>query len=97
MLFISYLRVCFYVSYQGPFAQVSAGPLSTCGIREDQSIDCWGRPSRIPVESMKKKVYDQITLGKDHVCAVDMDSQLSCWFTGANLGGHDVPLGLVVG
>ena len=41
--------------------------------------------------------YDQITLGKDHVCAVDMESELHCWHAGANLGGQDVPLGFVVG
>ena len=87
------------ISYHlGPYIQVSTGPRSTCAIREeDLSIECWGRPSRVPIEHWNSTEYDQITLGRDHVCAVDMESQLHCWMSGADMGGHEVPLGFVVG
>ena len=45
---------------------------------------------------MNRNAYDQITLGQDHLCAVDYDSQLHCWRTGANLGTDNVPLGFLV-
>ena len=70
---------------------------STCAINDDHSITCWGRPSPIPVEEMSDKDYDQISMGQDHLCAIDMDSQLRCWrWVGADMGGHKVPLGFLV-
>ena len=59
----------------------------------DQSIECWGRRSRIPFENLNSTYYDQISLGKDHTCVMDTDSRIHCWYIGANLGGHKVPLG----
>lgn len=84
---------------EGPFTQVSTGPRCTCGIKEeDGSIECWGRNSRIPQNVLedKTKQYDQITIGKDHICVIDVDNRLSCWYSGADMGAHKVPLGFVL-
>ena len=75
---------------------MTTGARSTCAIREDQSILCWGRKLPISQEAMNKTIYDQITLGQDHLCAVGYDSQMHCWRTGANLGADHVPLGFLV-
>lgn len=38
--------------------------------------------------------YDQISLGIEHACAIDLGSQINCWHFGADLGSAVVPLGL---
>ena len=82
----------------GPFLQVSTGHLSTCAIRENRTIDCWGKPrSPIPKEEMIKPIYDQLSIGQEHACAVTVDSDLQCWnLVGENFGAHNTPLGIVV-
>jgi len=82
----------------GPYLQVAAGRRSACAIREDTlGLECWGGSSPIPVEDMTARRYRQISLGKDHACAVDADKRLHCWQNGADLGGHNVPVGFQVG
>ena len=38
--------------------------------------------------------YNQISLGIEHACAIDIDKQVSCWHFGTDLGSAVVPLGL---
>ncbi|GMI04423.1 hypothetical protein TrRE_jg13276 [Triparma retinervis] len=83
----------------GPFQQVSAGAFSTCAIREDQTVLCWGAHQPIPHLSLQGDedlVYDQISLGMDHACGVTADGDLHCWYTGSDHGAHNVPLGFSV-
>mmetsp|Transcript_20551 Transcript_20551/g.25196 ORF Transcript_20551/g.25196 Transcript_20551/m.25196 type:complete len:307 (-) Transcript_20551:297-1217(-) len=83
---------------KGPFIQVSTGAQTSCGIKEeDQSITCWGHMPAIPEDKMSRTNYDELSLGQDHMCVVDVDSELHCWYLGADLGGHVVPLGFIVG
>eukprot|EP00586_Coscinodiscus_wailesii_P000615 CAMPEP_0172481926 /NCGR_PEP_ID=MMETSP1066-20121228/8123_1 /TAXON_ID=671091 /ORGANISM="Coscinodiscus wailesii, Strain CCMP2513" /LENGTH=326 /DNA_ID=CAMNT_0013244669 /DNA_START=45 /DNA_END=1025 /DNA_ORIENTATION=+ len=81
----------------GPYVQVSTGNRYSCGIKmDDGSVDCWGG-RRFPVDEDegKRREWEQLALGHDHACAVDVEGLVSCWFTGADLGGSDVPLGFV--
>ncbi|GMH51999.1 hypothetical protein TL16_g05285 [Triparma laevis f. inornata] len=86
-------------SRTGPFIQVSAGSMSTCAIKEDQTVKCWGAHQPIPHESLlddQDMIYDQISLGVDHACGVTADGELHCWKKGADFGAHHVPLGFAV-
>jgi hypothetical protein len=86
---------------EGNFVQVSAGAMSTCAIKEDRTIDCWGAHIPIPHDDLvdeegEEHVYDQISLGSDHACGVSGDGDLHCWNKGADSGAHNVPLGFEV-
>ena len=86
-------------SRTGPFVQVSAGSTSTCAIKEDQTVECWGAHQPIPHESLlddQDMIYDQISLGVDHACGVTADGELHCWKKGSDFGAHQVPLGFAV-
>ena len=96
----------------GPFLQVSAGVRCTCAIRSDYTIACWGQstlpiPGTDDASIVKRgeddhsslteyEQFDQISLGKEHACAINMESELNCWHSGPDVGGHVVPLGLFV-
>jgi alpha-tubulin suppressor-like RCC1 family protein len=86
---------------QGDFTQVSAGSMSTCAIREDKTIDCWGAAIPIPHNDLldedgEQHVYDQISMGSEHACGISADGDLHCWHKGGDVGAHQVPLGFEV-
>jgi hypothetical protein len=84
--------------HDGPYLQVAAGRRAACAIKEDTlGLVCWGGSSPVPAEDMTARRYKQISLGKDHACAIDVDRRLHCWQNGADLGGHNVPVGFLVG
>ena len=50
---------------------VSSGAISTCVIKADKTIDCWGQHIPIPPDNLVDEegevhVYEQISLGSDH-------------------------------
>jgi hypothetical protein len=83
--------------HAGPYEQVSTGTRSTCAIREDKEIECWGSSAPIPPDASDEAGYEQLSMGMEHACAVTGDSELHCWNKGSNVGAHHVPLGFVVG
>jgi len=83
----------------GEYDQVSTGFMSSCGVRSDKGIDCWGVAVPIPHESDEtgENIYDQISLGSDHACGVRAeDGSLECWAKGVDMGGAEVPHGFEV-
>lgn len=62
---------------QGHFIQVSSGHLFSCGIRIDETVECWGQMAP-PSEGL----FLQISAGEFHVCGITKESTAKCW------GGH---------
>ena len=86
----------FQFSEHAYFSLVS-GHGMTCAIRkDDNSIECWGRTPPMPKSNYNSKVYQSVTLGKSHMCAVDEEGAIQCWSYGGETTKHLVPLGLVV-
>jgi hypothetical protein len=102
--------------FTGPFLQVTPGMRTTCAIRDgtDSSspIHCWGGRADELLDRIKgdsnglennATMYHQISLGKDHACAVSKldnkestsSSYLQCWWlAGSDFDAHKVPVGL---
>jgi len=78
------------------YIDVSAGQRTTCGITTNRTIECWGRRSPIPIDERNMTTFEQITLGPEHLCAVDNSSEVRCWYSGPDMGSHLVPLGLTI-
>ncbi len=74
------------------FAAVSAGGAHTCALEPGGKAWCWGsgadgrlgragstEGSNVPVEVALGLVYDAVSAGHDHSCAVDRAERLLCW------------------
>ena len=72
----------------GTFLSVSAGNGSTCGIRPDGSVECWGQYDvhESPPASVK---FQSIDAGLAHVCGVLTHGTVTCW--GSDTDGQSSP------
>ena len=73
-----------------PFVQVAVGGQSTCAVRSDSSLWCWGGNSYgqlllsgtsnrlAPVETAGAS-WTQVACGQSHSCGTSNQSALSCW------------------
>ena len=80
------------------FAQVSVGGFSTCAVRSDTTLWCWGRNDlgqlRLPSEANARLTpvmaddagWVLVTSGQVHGCGIRLDGSLSCW--GDNTSGQ---------
>ena len=70
--------------------QVDAGSEHTCGVRDDESLWCWGSnnrdqlgPGDDPFEPIPRRVGDltwhSVAAGEQHTCAIRADDALLCW------------------
>jgi cysteine-rich repeat protein len=73
-----------------PFVEVAVGGQSTCALRSDSSLWCWGNNSsgqlrlsntsnRLTPVAVAGTAWDQVACGQTHACAVRADGSLSCW------------------
>ena len=73
-----------------PFTQVALGGQSTCALRTDSSLWCWGSNSygQILLSSTSSRLtpvqlvgiaWSQVSCGQTHSCALRSDATLSCW------------------
>ncbi|TMW65433.1 hypothetical protein Poli38472_008075 [Pythium oligandrum] len=70
----------------GEFIQVSTGRLHSCGVRIDESVECWGIGSAL---KSPEGLFEQVSSGDFHSCGVLKDQTLKCW--GTFSGGIAVP------
>ncbi len=63
------------LSYQGVAA---AGSDLLCGIRADDTLDCWGR-SRISVADYPEGLFSGISASRRAACGLRADQTLRCW------------------
>ncbi len=72
----------------GPFVAVSAGASTSCGLKSDGTIACWGSnlngEARAPAGE-----FITVSTGSGHSCALRTDSTIACW--GANYYGETEP------
>jgi len=73
-----------------PFAQVSAGAQSTCAVRNDSSLWCWGSNTYgqlrlsgtsshlVPAEA-SAILWAKVACGQTDACGIRTDGTLSCW------------------
>jgi cysteine-rich repeat protein len=73
-----------------PFVEVAVGGQSTCALRSDSSLWCWGNNSsgqlrlsntsnRLTPVAVAGAAWDQVGCGQTHSCAVRGDGSLACW------------------
>ena len=74
---------------------MTTGAKSVCALATNRTIDCWGQ-LRSPIPLNSKTEYEEISLGIDHACGINIQHDVDCWHRGPNLGGHEVPLGFSI-
>ena len=79
---------------KGDFISVSAGFYHTCGIKNDNSVACWGsNTNAIGDETGQAKPpdghFEAVSAGSDHTCGMRTDGTVACW--GDNIFGQSSP------
>ena len=73
------------------FTAITAGSGHSCGLRADDTIECWGWNEYGQVGA-PAGTFTAITAGEGHSCGLRADSTITCW--GYNEGGQaDTPAG----
>ena len=70
------------------FTQISAGGISTCGLRADGAVTCWGDNS-YGESAPAPGAFTQISAGGIHACGLRADGTAACW--GDNSSGQSNP------
>lgn len=77
------------VGTDGDWERLSARDNSTCAIKADHRLYCWGdnlwgelgvgdtKPRDVPTQV--EGTWTSVVLGTQHACAIDKDSQIWCW------------------
>ncbi len=83
----------FDVSSQPAAAQVSAGGYSSCALKVDGTVACWGDPAFATVPASAAVSVREVSAGYSHSCAAKRDDSVVCW--GDNTFGQTAtPAGL---
>ena len=72
----------------GEFVAVSAGGSTSCGLKSDGTIACWGDNTHGPVRAPAGQ-FTTVSTGSRYSCAVRTDGTIECW--GANDDGQTDP------
>ncbi|MCB0082112.1 MAG: hypothetical protein KDE47_14320, partial [Caldilineaceae bacterium] len=76
------------------WAIVTVGYESSCAIKTDKSLYCWGANASVsaPAKVGSDANWDHVSLGSGHTCAIKTDKSLYCW-GGNTYGqlGHSTP------
>ena len=83
-------KTCVATFSAGPFQQVSAGYVHTCGLHADGEVACWGGNADGQA-SPPGGAFAQISAGYVHTCGLRTDATLACW--GGNADGQASPPG----
>ena len=85
---------------EGRFISVSAGFLFSCGVRDDNTAECWGLAASLS-DALTPPVgeYTLVSVGGFHACGIRTDQTAVCWgsdlgFDGDFLGQATPPDGL---
>ena len=68
----------------GQFTAISASWYHSCGIRDDQTIACWGNNIYKQIDAPGGQ-YTMVAAGGSHSCAITTDQTVECW--GSRSGG----------
>ena len=64
----------------GHFIQVTSGHTYSCGVKIDETVECWGTLT-FPPEGL----FLQISAGENHACGITKDNTIACWGGGGHL------------
>jgi alpha-tubulin suppressor-like RCC1 family protein len=70
------------------YLQVSAGNTHTCGVKNDNTVICWGNNGNGQATS-PAETFQQVSAGYRHTCGVRNDGKVACW--GRNNYGEATP------
>ncbi len=83
----------------GTFAQIAAGKITTCGVKTDGTIACWGAgtmssgcaadPNGCGQALPPAGTFAQVAVGYTHACAMRANRTVVCW--GSNTDGRASP------
>jgi hypothetical protein len=62
----------------GTFRRISTGLQHTCGIRDDDTVGCWGSNGFGQLDA-PGGTFKRLAAGGEHVCGVKTDDTLECW------------------
>lgn len=62
-----------------PFVQLDAGTYHNCALRDDNSIECWGRNDYDQASAPNGYHYTQVAAGLYHSCALTQSGAIECW------------------
>ena len=71
------------------FKSIAVGDGFACGLREDDSADCWGSDEHGQGSPPEDGRFRFLTAGTDHVCGLQTDDSVLCW--GRNDHGQALP------
>ena len=70
---------------EGWFISVSAGFLFSCGVRDDNTAECWGLAASFSdALTPPEGEYTSVSVGGFHACGIRTDQTVVCW--GSDLG-----------
>ena len=72
----------------GEFVSISAGLNHTCGVRRDNSVECWG-DDEYGQATPPSGEFAAVSAGIRHTCGVRLDGAVQCW--GSNEYGKATP------
>ncbi len=83
---------------EGRFISVSAGFQFSCGVRIDNSAECWGLAVVAGAPTPPDGKYTSVSAGGFHACGIRIDQTVVCWgsnsgFDGEHLGQAMPPEG----
>jgi hypothetical protein len=69
------------------FQTITAGSNFTCGVRRDNSVECWGAQDNPALQgNPTSKNFAHVACGTAHACGLSLDNTISCW--GQNSSGE---------
>ena len=61
----------------GPYREISAGGDTWCGLRDNDTIECWGDPVGKSPSPLRGK-FRSVSVGGDLVCGIQLNWDLAC-------------------
>ena len=62
----------------GQFVDIATGDNHACGIRQDETVICWG-DNKYDQTLAPTAPYRSLSAKKDHTCAIAVNKTVSCW------------------
>lgn len=61
------------------FKRLAAGSSKVCGIRQDDTLECWGAYAGDPIVNVPSGGFESISVGGWHACGIRANSSVECW------------------
>jgi cysteine-rich repeat protein len=75
----------------GVFTQISAGGMTTCGLRANGRIECWGGDDTFGQKVAPAETFAQVSAGFFQTCGLTTGGEVFCWGSNAAFGSAQPP------